>query len=365
MPVTPAVGGVAAVVAMVAALATAAVTPMPGPAEIEVARARYLMGTTCEGTVLLESTAAAPRRDAAAAALEAAFDEISRLERVLSDWKQDSELSRVNREAHTSPIACSADLYDFLEVSARFSRLTEGAFDLTLAPLMRAYDLRGSGRWPSSSELAAARGAVGFSRLRLDPQRRTVRFTAPGMALDPGGVGKGYALDAAARVLRERGFKTALLDFGGQIAALGAPRGERGWRVAISHPLRRDEPAMTLLLNDASLSTSANAERGLTVDGRTLGHVIDPATGRPVSWQGSASALARSGAEADAFSTALMVMGPERGLAWAAAQKGLTAVFLEEDERGQLTVRSGPGLATHHASPLPAGTGAAAIGGIR
>jgi thiamine biosynthesis lipoprotein len=352
--------------AVLAAVAAAPAPAVPGEAAgMEISRARYLMGTTCEGTVLLPGGATAADWEAASAALEASFDEIDRLERILSDWKQDSELSRVNREAHASPVACSADLYGFLETAARYGRLTGGAYDLTVAPLMRAYDVRGAGRWPSDEDLAAARSAVGFGRVHMDPVRRTVRFGAPGMALDPGGLGKGYALDAAARVLRERGFHSALLDFGGQVLAMGAPRGERGWRVAIAHPLRRDEPALTLLLKDASVATSANAERGRVVDGRPLGHVIDPGTGRPVSWQGSASALASTGAAADAYSTALMVMGPERGLAWAAGVEGLTAVFLEQDDRGQLVVRPGPGLDTHDAPPFPAGRGAASQGGSR
>jgi FAD:protein FMN transferase len=357
----------AAAGAIAGALALSGAVP-PACAGTDVSRARYLMGTVCEGTIPLSASAGPADRDRAAAALEAAFDEMDRLERILSDWKPDSEISRVNRQAHGSPFACSADLYDFLQAGTRYARLTGGAFDLTVAPLVRAYDLRGAGRWPAEPELAAARGAVGSDRLRLDDARRTVAFDAAGMSLDPGGLGKGYALDAAARVLRARGVRAALLDFGGQILAMGSPSEDGsgdagGWRVAIAHPLRRDEPAMTLLLKDASLSTSSNAERGLMVDGRPLGHVIDPVTGRPVAWRGSASALAATGTEADAMSTALMVMGPERGLAWAERIQGLTAIFLEQDDRGRLVVRSGPGLDTHDAARVPRKDAAAGPGG--
>ncbi|HKY33282.1 MAG TPA: FAD:protein FMN transferase, partial [Candidatus Polarisedimenticolia bacterium] len=297
----------------------------------------------------------------AAAALEAAFDEIARLESVLSDWKTDSELSRLNREAASGPFACSGDLYDFVAEGVRLWEATSGAFDLTVAPLVALWDLRGEGRAAGDAELAATMRRVGSARLRLDGPARTVFFQAPGMGLDPGALGKGYALDAAARVLRARGVKAALLDFGGQLLAIGAPAGRAGWEAAVAHPLRRDEAALTVILKDESIATSGNAERGLIVDGRQMGHVLDPATGRPIAWRGSASVIAASAAEADALSTALLVMGPDRGLAWAAGREGLTPLFLEEDERGELVVRPGPGLRKRPAAPW--GGAAAGIAG--
>jgi thiamine biosynthesis lipoprotein len=180
------------------------------------------------------------------------------------------------------------------------------------------------------------------------------------MTLDPGGLGKGYALDAAAGVLRARGFPVALLDFGGQALALDPPPGEPGWSVALSHPRRRDEAALSLVLARASLATSGNVEHGLVVDGRPLGHLLDPLSGRPAPFRGSASIVAPTGARADAYSTALFVMGPERGLAWAAGRQGLIPIFLEEDSKGALIVRSGAGLDQLRAGavrrePRPAG----------
>jgi len=313
----------------------AAAASTPGRAE----RARYLMGTVCEATAYAETAGAA------GAAIDAAFDEIARLESVLSDYRQDSELSRMNRQAAAGPFACGPDLYGFLSAAADLSRRTGGAFDPTVAPLVQAWDLRGEGRIPTLRQIGAALALVGASRLELDPGLRTVRFGVQGMALDPGGLGKGYALDAAGRVLRQRGVTAALIDFGGQVLAIGedpsardAVHGGGGWLVAIAHPARRDEAAMTISLRDASASTSGNSERGVRRGGRLLGHIVDPRTGRPTSYEGSVTVISQSATEADAFSTALIVMGVGRGLRWADEQRDLRAVYLQPGPAGNLRV---------------------------
>jgi len=307
-------------------------------ARASASRSRYLMGTRCSGT----AWGSTPER--AAAALEAAFDEIARLEAILSDYRPESELSRLNRTAFPSPFSCSSDLFDFILVSTRYAKRTGGAFDITIAPLTAAWDLRGAGRIATPDQVARALERVGSGRLQLDRDARTVRFGTEGMSLDPGALGKGYALDAAASALRARGVEAAMLDFGGQVLAIGAPPGEEGWTVGVADPARRDREAATLLLRDESIATSGNAERGIEVQGRDLGHVLDPRTGAPVSTRRTASAIARSAAEADAFSTALLVMGPDEGLDWAGRQPGLAAMFLEVDGRGGVLARATPGL---------------------
>ena len=313
------------------AAALAAVTPAVPLAAQPASRARYLMGTVCEGTAY---------GDQAGPALDAAFDEIARLEGILSDYRDDSELSRFNHHAAPAPFPCSADLYDFLAVSARLSALTGGAFDPTVAPLIQVWDLRGSGRIPSDQELGDARRRVGMPLLTLDSASRSARFGRAGMALDPGAIGKGYALDAAARVLRARGVTTALLDFGGQVLALGAPPGAEAWTVEIAHPLHREQPALTLRLRDASASTSGNSARGVRAGGRLLGHIVDPRTGRPTETTGSVTVVAPGATEADALSTALLVMGAEEGLRWADGAPHVSAVFLMPGGTSGLRVAS-------------------------
>ncbi len=240
----------------------------PAPAGAAIVRARWIMGT------ILEITAHGP-----ASAVSAAFAEVERLDRVLSLYKEDSELSALNRS--TAAFRCSPDLWEAVAASLDYARRSGGAFDPTVLPPAR----RGK----------AALASVGHEKVRLDPALRTVRFTAPGMALDFGGIGKGLALDHAARVLKDAGVRAAFLNFGGQILALGAPPGTDGW--SVEAPGGR-----TLTVKDASVSTSGDSERP--------GHILSPFTGEPVRRAGSVTVVAPTGAEADAWSTALFVLGP-------------------------------------------------------
>ncbi|HEY3176866.1 MAG TPA: FAD:protein FMN transferase [Candidatus Polarisedimenticolia bacterium] len=321
-----------------------------------MSRARYLMGTVCEAVAY---------GDGAAGAIEAAFDEIARLEQVLSDYKADSDLSRLNRAAGRGAVPCPPDLYDFITAAVGFSRETRGAFDITVGPIIDAWDLRGRGRVPSQAELRGALRRVGWSRIGLDDAARSVRLPE-GTVLDPGGLGKGFALDAAARVLRSRGVTAALLDFGGQILAIGAPPGEEAWEVSVAHPLRRDEIALALRLRDASISTSGNSEKGFEVAGRRLGHVVDPHSGLTVAADASATVIAPTGAEADACSTALLVMGPDAGLRWAEERTRIAALFLDVDRGGHLRAITTRSFDNFHPSlPGHGGAGADSMKGTR
>lgn len=214
------------------------------------------------------------------ASVSAAFAEIERWDRILSLYKEESEASALNRAAGTGPVKVSAGLYAAASASLRLARETGGAFDPTILPVLRG--------GPSKLPL------VGWSKVRLDPAARTIELPA-GMGLDFGGIGKGWALDQAATVLKETGVKHALLNFGGQILAIGAPKGAGGWPVTISG---RPEP---LLVKDASVSASGDTERP--------GHIISPFDGRAVRRPGAAVAVLASATEADAWSTALWVLG--------------------------------------------------------
>lgn len=208
------------------------------------------------------------------AAAEEALDEIARLDALLSNYKPQSELSQVNREAVGGPVRVTRELFRFLEVSDYYRRETGGAFDITL----------------------------GAGTLRLDPRQMTVEFDRPGIKLDPGGIGKGFAVDRAIEVLREAGIRRALVNAGmSTLAALGAPPGEEGWRVSVRSPRFRDQSILNFLLKDNSLSTSATYELGQ--------HIIDPRTRRPPRGVSSASALGPTGTESDALSTAFFVLG--------------------------------------------------------
>ena len=325
------------------------------PATLTVERERYLMGTRC--SIVLQGGDA----DALESAATAAFETIARLEDVASNWKDDSELARFHAAAEArpgAPIAVSADLYDVLARATAWAKRSGGAFDATVEPLTRAYDLRGEGRIPPDAERAAAARLVRGADVALDPDARTVTLTAPGMAFDLGGVAKGWAIDRAVETLKARGVTRALVNFGGQVYALGAPVGADAWTVEIASPTDRARGVTTVRLKDHSLSTSAASEHALAVSGTMLNHILDPRTGRPAPDWGSASAIAPSATDADAASTALYVLGREAGLAWAAGQPDLEAVMLSPDPSAPNGVRveraGGPVAALYAAAPATA-----------
>jgi thiamine biosynthesis lipoprotein len=279
----------------------------PRAGEPVLRRSRLLMGTTLTITLAAEG-------DAAGAA-EAAFAEVDRLERILSDWRTDSELSIVNAAAGRGPRRCSAELVDFLAACERHRTATGGAVDVAAGRLVELWRRAAQlGRQPTAAEVEAARRASG-APVTLDPAARTVTLPA-GVRLDPGAVGKGFALDRAAVVLRDREVAHALLDFGGQVLALGPMPDGAPWRVELRAP-GPDHPPTVLWLCGGSLATSADYERGLTIAGDRVSHVVDPRTGRPIVGTLAATVFADDATTADALSTALFVMGPRDGQAWA------------------------------------------------
>ncbi len=331
-------------VALTAAALSGAATP--GGATMEsLARSRFLMGTRLS----IEVIAADP-----GAAIEAAFAEVQRLDGVLSNWRADSELARLNRDAARQDVRCTDDLFSAVEAAIDWARRTDGAFDPTVEPLGRWLGLRGpegqlpgpDGALPAAAlpepgmqDSGAAVRLVDWHRVRLQRRTRTIRFDRPDMGLDLGGIGKGQALDAALEVLQARGVRSALLDFGGQLLAYGEGPDDGGFRVGVAPPDARDGAAVVLRLKDASLSTSGNAERGVPAERGGGGHLLDPATGAPAGYPGSVTVMARKGADADALSTALFVMGPVRGLAWA-KRHDVDVLYLERDATGFLTRRA-------------------------
>lgn len=277
----------------------------PSGDEGEVVRARWLMGTVLE----VRLPAGTPHADAAAAA---AFGEVSAVESAASLWRPGTELQRVHSSAARGErVALSPVLGGLVAEALRVSEITEGAFSPAVGSLVAAYDLRGEGRWPSEAERRRAAALARPEGVRYEPASRTIELR-PGVILDLDGIAKGYALDRAAAALRARGVSDALLNFGGQLLAVGPPPGKPDREAVVLAPDGSGSPVLSVRLRDASLSTSANSERVRIVGGREAGHLLDPRTGELVSFPGSVSVLAPSGALADALSTAWAVLGPER-----------------------------------------------------
>ena len=245
---------------------------------------------------------------------EAALREASRIEVACSTWDPASPWSRLNA-AGGRPVALDGEWLDLLAEVQAWQVCTEGAFDPALGALMKAWGIRQGGhRRPTALELERARQASGSSLLVLDRKAGTARLLDPAAALEEGGFLKGYALDRMRAVAAR---PSGLLDFGGQLLAWGHPV-----EAAIADPLDRQRPRLTILLKDASLSSSGTSERGR--------HILDPRTGEPCPAWGSVAVVASEGLTADILSTALYVLGPERGLAWA-ERHGTAAAFLLND----------------------------------
>jgi thiamine biosynthesis lipoprotein len=250
--------------------------------------------------------------------LEEAFDEVDRIDRLMSHYKADSPLSRVNREAASHPVAVDAELFDFIAGAMRYGRESGGAFDITVGPLMKAWGFfRGEGRIPSDEELARARRHVGGNHVILDPRARTIRFDEDGVELDLGGIAKGYAVDRVVRLLGQRRIAAALVSAGGStIYAMGVPPGRAAWDVMIQDPVDARKVALTVPLKDRALSLSGSSEKSFESGGVTYSHIMDPRTGRPVQGILSVAVLAATGTAGDALDNAFFVLGPDRGRAY-------------------------------------------------
>jgi thiamine biosynthesis lipoprotein len=247
--------------------------------------------------------------------VESAFDEVDRIDRLMSHYKADSPLSWLNREAANGPVAVEAELFDFIAESLRYGRESDGAFDITVGPLMKTWGFfRGEGRLPTDAELRDVQQRVGYEHVILDTARRTIRFARPGMELDLGGIAKGYAVDRVVAHLRARGVPAALVSAGGStVYGLGAPPGRRAWDVEIQDPLHSEKAALTVPLKDRALSVSGSSEKSFEVDGVRYAHIMDPRTARPVQGVISVAVLTSAGTAADALDNVLFVQGVDRG----------------------------------------------------
>ena len=258
------------------------------------------------GTLLSLSLEAGSREEGLAAS-EAAVEAVVRAEALLSTWRPGGPLDRLNGEPPGEDLEIGSEVAGVLERVLDLARRTDRAFDPTVLPLVRAWDIRGRGRVPTEEDLARASAATGPDLFRCDPVRGTARRLDPGAAIDEGAWGKGWALDLAGDVLRARGVPHATLDLGGQVLTLGRAR------IRVADPRDRSRPVAALEISGGSVSTSGDSERSLVTGGRRIGHLLDPRTGRPARDFGSATVLAPTGLVADVLSTALFVAGPERG----------------------------------------------------
>jgi thiamine biosynthesis lipoprotein len=259
-------------------------------------------------------------RVAMEAAADAAFDEVKRLDDLLSNYKPDSEWSRINHQAADKPIKISAEMFQLLSACYQYSSESEGAFDISVGPLMKVWGFyKGSGHLPHRAEVQAAMTKVGYRHIHLDPAAQTVWFDRPGVELDPGGIGKGYAVDRMLAILKEKEVRIALIaGSGSSIYGLGAPPDEpRGWRIEIRDPASPKKMAQEVFLKDTSMSTSGSYEKFFRAEGRTYAHIMDPRTGYPAQGSVSVSVIAPRTIDSEAWAKPYFVNGRQ----WAARHK--------------------------------------------
>lgn len=309
-------------------------------AAVRVAETRPLMGVAWTITVFAED------REEADRAIAAGFAEAGRIERVLSDYDPASELSRLSAAAPTAaPVRVGDDLWAVLERADEIRLLTAGAFDITVGPLTSLWrQSRRSGHLPRPDKLAAAREAVGGSLIALDHVARTAALARPGMRLDPGGIGMGYAADRVLEVLHEHGIESAMVDASGDVVVSGPPPGTDGWRVLVAGMPGTDDGG-ALVLHDAAVTTSGDASQFVEIDGRRYSHIVDPRTGIGVDGPAAVTVIAADGITADAVATAASVLGPDAGPVAIARFPGVAArfVWLDGQERKTLTTAGWPG----------------------
>ena len=252
-------------------------------------------------------------------AVAQALEEARRLDQLLSNYRPESEWSQVNRLAADQPVPVSEELFRLLAACVEYSRQSEGAFDITVGPLMKVWGFyKGTGHLPHRAEVRGALERVGYRNILLDPAKMTVRFARQGVEMDPGGIGKGYAVDRMVDILIQNGIRAALVSAAGSsIYALGAPPGEPGWKVSIKDPKDTRRSVETVTLKDESMSTSGNYEKFFLAEGKMYSHIMDPRTGYPSMGMLSTSVIAPRTLDTEAWTKPYYILGRQ----WAAQHK--------------------------------------------
>lgn len=278
----------------------------PKKATVRLERSVDAMGTTF--VIEMYGTDEHLMRNAA----DQAFAEVCRLDRMLSNYIDDSELSRINRCAGKNPAKVSREFLDVLRACEKYSRQSDGTFDITVGPLMKVWGFyKGSGRLPSQAEIQIALENVGYQNVELDSSNLTVRFKKPGVNLDPGGLGKGYAVDRMVAVLLRNGIDSALVSAGGSsIFGIGAPPSDpRGWYIRIRDPREESRTAAEVYLKNDSISTSGNYEKFFWANGKLYSHIMDPRTGYPSEGMLSVSIISPRTLDSEIWAKPYYILG--------------------------------------------------------
>lgn len=296
-------------------------------------RAQMHMGT------LVSITTVAPTKAIAQASMDAGFHEVKRLEQLLSTWIQTSDVSQVNAAAGREPVAVGPETLEVVLRSLEMAGLTEGGFNIAIGPAVEAWSVVDDQRIPSHAELQSLKPLIDWSAIQVDRTAHTIFLPVPGMRIDIGGIGKGYAADRAADAMKKAGAIGGVIALSGDIKAFGNLPGMKGFSVGIRHPRQDGALVATIDLQDEAISTAGDYERYFERAGIRYHHILDPVLLEPARKCQSVTVIATEGTVADGLDTGIFVLGPERGMALVERLPDVEAVII--DDRGKMTVSSG------------------------
>ncbi|OHB97301.1 MAG: hypothetical protein A2Z58_02770 [Planctomycetes bacterium RIFCSPHIGHO2_12_42_15] len=297
-----------------------------------------IMGTFAEVSIYSSDEKTAGK------AIEGALDEMERMDRIMSNYKNDSELSKVNKKAAKSPVPCNAELLDVIEQSQYYSELSGGAFDITVSPIVALWGFFSEkGHVPPDKEIERLLPAVSYKNIVIDrgnnPKKPgTVFLKNMKTQIDLGAIGKGYAVDKALEIIRKCGIDNGCINLGGNIYVLGTPFGKNAWKIGVQHPRDGNEILGYLELENEATATSGDYERFFEFKGKRYSHIINPQTGRPVSGTIATTIVAPTGTAVDALSTIVFVLGHEKGMELIKKIPNADAMIAYEDKDGKIAI---------------------------
>jgi thiamine biosynthesis lipoprotein len=304
---------------------------------------QIVMGTFAHIVAVAENTGTAKK------CIRAALEEIHKVDNHMSDYKNDSEISRVNSQAYEKAVKLSESTYEVLQRSIEFSKMTDGAFDVTIGPLVSLFrKAKESKVAPTEQQIAQAKSKVGFEKLKLDNENRTVRFSEKGMLLDLGGIAKGYAIDKAIEAARRCGAIGAMIDIGGDVRCFGLPpKGRDHWLIGLQDPNSAIEGMeggglrLVLKATNEAIATSGDYQQFVIIEGKRYSHIMDRRTGKSAESLSSVTIITDDATDADALATSVSVMGGEKGLALIEKLPNTEAILISPGPKYEITKTPG------------------------
>jgi len=298
-----------------------------------VQKTETIMGTQVSITVVAKT------EQEGEAAIDAAMAEVRRFDRMMSLYKDDSEITRVNLAAGKGPVEVSPEMIEIVEAARKISELTDGAFDVTVGPLVVLWQMRlKEGAAPTETEIESIKNRVGYRNIITDKKASTLFLMKPGMIMDFGGCAKGYVADRVAELLKGRGIDNAIVALAGDIRVMGHRPDGSSWRIGVQHPRDSAKTLTVLELSDKFISTSGDYERYQIVHRKRYHHILDPRTGKPSEGMESVTLVGDRGSDGDPLATALFILGPKQGRK-IVKKLGYNAIFV--DDKGRVVMTDG------------------------